>query len=1036
MADFVHLHLYSEYSLLDGFVRIADLPAAVKAGGMEAIAITDKANLFAAVEFYNAAKKHGVKAIIAAEISVLAAGSPQNGDFQRALLYAKDEQGYRNLVKIVSLGYENSDENPYVSIDELGDRSGGIICAIGLAGSRISEYISRGSMQKAKEDWDLFLDIFGKSNLYLQVSKCLLYKPKQGIDANNRYSYDKLYEQNLSFIREYGVPPVATNEVCYLREEDSKYRDVLLCIGRGIKLEDFSDRDESGSRHLKTADEMKALFSELPEAIENTALIASACNYDFDFNKHHLPSFPLPVGTDARTYLKELCYKGLYFRFSADVDEKIRKRLDYELSIIGDMGFSDYFLICADFVAYAKSNGILVGPGRGSGGGSLAGYVLGITDVNPIDYGLIFERFLNPERISMPDFDIDFQDDRRAEVIEYVTQKYGADRVAQIVTFGTLSAKAVIRDVGRVLSASQADIDRLAKAVPNKLGISIDAALSESRDFKLQALKSKLNSKIIENSIKLEGLPRHASTHAAGLVICNRPISDIVPTMVQGSQVLTQYNMTLLEKLGLLKIDFLGLRYLSIISRAISSISKNEEAGFTLDKIDYSDKKTYNLISRGRTLGVFQLESAGMIRFLRQLKPRCIEDIIVGISLYRPGPMESIPQFLKGRARPSSIKYQHPLLKPIIESTYGTIVYQEQVMEIVRSLAGFSYGRSDLIRRAMSKKNMEVMQEERKNFIFGNEQEGVKGAVNNGVPQKVCEDIYDHMIDFAKYAFNKSHAAGYAIIAYQSAYLKANYPAHYMAALLSSVVNSHSKIAQYIDDARAIGIKVYPPCVKYSSAEFSVENGGIRYGLHAIKHVGEGLAKEIEALQGDAFPKTIVEFYSLISHGLINKKSAEALALSGALDCFSLSKSTAVLNFEKHFNAYRSGAYKSDSQISLIDLAGLDKSDLAPKLILVDEYDTAYLQAKQHEYLGFSTAFDYPNAKKDKPRSLYVRVPRLNLNEKRYFNGLIKSKEGYTLYVYDELKQKMHVYKDAVFVDNTVKAALAKRFGEKNVKFD
>lgn len=1012
MSKFVHLHLHSEYSLLDSFVRIKDLPEQLKKNGQRAVSLTDKSNLFGAVDFFLAMKNVGLKPIIGAELNVAK---------EKVLCYVKNNIGYTNLVKLVSKAQEMFDKDFIIDEDFFFEHSEGLIIIIGFSGFDLNFFINSEKKTEAKKILKKYREVFQKDDLYLQISR--------GLNPDD----DKYFQKKIKFSNEFFIPLAATNEVYYLKKDEATYRDILKCIGNSNKLSDKNrEKLPSDEYYLKTENEMRKLFSDIPEAIENTSIIAEKCNFEFDFSKHYLPKFELPEGVSSRDKLKELCFTGLKKRYKEEDiknNPEIQERLNYELDLINKMGFNDYFLICYDFVNYAKSKDILVGPARGSGGGSLACYVLNITDIDPIKHDLIFERFLNPERISMPDLDIDFQDDRRHEVIEYVSQKYGAGRVAQIVTFGTLSARAIVRDVSRVLDLKS--VDAMAKSIPNNLNMTLNKALEISPEFKRISNSSRLHREVLDISLKLEGLPRHTSTHAAGIVIFKTNITDIVPTFYQGEQLSTQYNMKILEKLGLLKMDFLGLRYLSVINNSLKIIEKNRGIKIKIEEIDYKDKKTFKLISSGRTTGVFQLESAGMIKFLKMLKPESVEDIIVGISLYRPGPMDSIPLFIENKNNAGKIKYLHPMLKPILAETYGCIVYQEQVMEIVRTLAGFSYGRSDIIRRAMSKKNIHVMEEERKNFIYGLPEQGVVGALNNGIPEDICNKIYDDMVDFAKYAFNKSHATGYAYISYRTAYLKANYPAEYMAALLSSSSGSLTSVSKYIKEANAMGIKVLPPSVQKSKKQFTVENNSIRYGLSAIKNVGTHLIDNIIKLQGKNFPLDLFDFYKALDKNNLNRKSAESLILSGALDVFKLNMATMIENFENMFgsaHSFKTG--NSNSQMSLMDLSDDDVFKIKPDIERMPEYDKNYIEKCRLNLIGVSK---FSSEKDLTYKSVYIRVKRFDSEEKRFFERLKKADDGYTLYIFDLSKNKMREYIDKISFNNSVKETLIKRYGKENI---
>ncbi len=915
--SFVHLHLHTEYSLLDGFARIDKLFEKTAELGMDAVAITDHGVMFGAVEFYKKAREKGIKPIIGCEVYLALREMKDKDparDKQRShlILLAENQIGYRNLIKLVSRAFtEGFYYKPRIDKALLRRHSEGLIALSACLSGDVQRALNYNNYQEAKRLVEDYLTIFDRDHFYLELQDHGLLEQK------------KINKMLVKLAAELNVELVATNDVHYIDKADAKTHDVLLAIQTGKTLYDKDRmRFPAEEFYLKSPQQMAALFPYAPQAIENTLKIAARCNFCFDFESRHLPAFKPPAGQSSRDYLIALCRRGVARRYGDD--KEAIERLKAELKIIFEMGYEDYFLIVWDFVNYAKARGILVGPCRGSGGGSIVAYCLQITDVDPLKYQLIFERFLNPERITMPDFDIDFQDDRRAEVIDYVVDKYGVDHVAQIITFGTMGARAAIRDVGRVLGMSYGEVDVVAKAVPFVLGITIERALQMNEKLREMYRNKPEVRRLIDTAKALEGMPRHASTHAAGVVIGKRPIDDYVPLYLHDNNISTQYSMDLLEQLGLLKFDFLGLRTLTIIKNALRLIEQTSGRKIDLEQLPIDDKAAYKLIARGQTLGVFQLESAGMIRFMKALKPTEIEDIIAGISLYRPGPMDSIPTYIKNKNDPTGIRYLTPQLKPILDVTYGCLVYQEQVMEIVRKLGGYSYGRSDLVRRAMSKKKMDVMKEERRHFVYGlNDEQGnvvIAGCVRNGISAEVAEAIYDDMLDFAKYAFNKSHAAGYAIIAYQTAYLKAHYPLAFMAACMTASMGSHKKIAQYIKACRDMKIAVLAPDVNRSQGEFSVEDGAVRFGLYAIKHVGKTIVANLLEERRAAQFKNFEDFLNRLSARELNKKAIESLIKAGALDDFGEQRSVLLINYEKLIDSIQQNRrHNAAGQLSLFD---------------------------------------------------------------------------------------------------------------------
>lgn len=895
---FVHLHVHSEYSLLDGSCRIKDLVAKTKELNMKAIAITDHGVMYGVIDFYKEAVAQGIKPIIGCEIYV-APRSMQNREYgidnenYHLVLLAKDMTGYKNLMKIVTVAsIEGFYYKPRVDREFLKEHSEGLIALSACLAGEVPSYILRGEYEKAKEAALFYDSIFGRGNFYLELQD-------HGI-----LEQQKVNKELIRLSKETGIPLVATNDVHYLEKKDAKAHEVLLCIQTGKTIDD-EDRMSfpTDEFYLKSPEEMENLFSCCKEAIENTEKITDMCNVEFEFNKTKLPKYDLPEGVDSYEYLRNLCYEGLYKRYKNPSKEVI-ERLDYELSVIKQMGYVDYFLIVWDFIKFAKDNGIMTGPGRGSAAGSLVAYTLGITNIDPIKYNLLFERFLNPERVSMPDIDSDFCYERRQEVIDYVVKKYGKDNVAQIITFGTMAARAVIRDVGRALNYPYAEVDVIAKMIPFELGMTIDKALSLNPELKARYENEEKVKQLIDISRSLEGLPRHASTHAAGVVISKESLVNYVPLQKNEDSIVTQFPMTTLEELGLLKMDFLGLRTLTVIRDTIEMVKKNKGVIIDFDSMEYDDPKVYELISKGETEGVFQLESPGMKQFMTELKPKNLEDIIAGISLYRPGPMDQIPRYLANRNHPESIVYDHPLLKPILDVTYGCMVYQEQVMQIVRDVAGYSLGRSDLVRRAMAKKKMDVMEQERKNFIYGIvDEEGnviVPGALRNGLDEATANKLFDEMLDFANYAFNKSHAAAYAVIAYQTAYLKRYYPVEFMAALLNSFVDNLDKIAFYVQVCKKMGIKVLPPDINESDSYFTVVEDKIRFGLSAVKNVGLNMTMEIvsERERNGKF-KSVVDFFERMQDSQLNKKAVESLIKAGAFSSFGVRRSQLLSVYDK-----------------------------------------------------------------------------------------------------------------------------------------
>ena len=879
--NFTHLHVHTEYSLLDGSNKINEYVSRVKELGMKSAAITDHGVMFGCIDFYKAAKAAGIKPILGCEVYV-APGSrfdkekgKEEDRYYHLVLLAETQEGYQNLIKIVSYGFvDGFYYKPRVDMELLEQYHEGIIALSACLAGEVARNLARGFYEEGKEAALRYEKIFGKGNFFLELQD-------HGIPEQRQVNHELI-----RMSRETGIELVATNDVHYTYSSDAEAHDILLCVQTGKSLKDENRmRYEGGQYYVKSEEEMRRLFPYAPEAIENTGKIAERCNVEIEFGVTKLPKFDVPDGYTAWEYLNKLCFEGLDKRYT-DNKEELKKRLNYELGVIKDMGYVDYFLIVWDFIRYAREHGIMVGPGRGSAAGSLVSYTLGITKLDPIKYDLLFERFLNPERVSMPDIDVDFCFERRQEVIDYVVEKYGKDQVVQIVTFGTMAARGVIKDVGRVMDVPYVQCDTIAKMIPQELNITIDKAMKANPELKKIYETDETVRKLIDMSRRLEGLPRHTSMHAAGVVISQKPVMEYVP-LSRGSDgsLVTQFTMTTLEELGLLKMDFLGLRTLTVIQNAEKLVRRDKGIELDMDKIDYEDKKVYGMLGAGKTEGVFQLESTGMKNFMKELKPGNLEDIIAGLSLYRPGPMDFIPQYIKGKNNPDEIHYDCPELEPILKATYGCIVYQEQVMQIVRSLGGYTLGRSDLVRRAMSKKKASVMEKERQNFVYGNEEEGVPGCIHRGISEKTANKIYDDMIDFAKYAFNKSHAAAYAVVSYQTAFLKYYYPVEYMAALMTSVIHNPSKVAEYILSSRKMQIEILPPDINFGESEFSADHGAIRYGLSAIKSLGAPMIRAIvEERNENGKYQSLRDFIERMSGRELNKRAIENLIKAGALD--------------------------------------------------------------------------------------------------------------------------------------------------------
>ena len=950
--SFAHLHVHTEFSLLDGSNKIKECVSRVKELGMNSVAITDHGVMFGVIDFYRAAKAAGVKPILGCEVYV-APGSRfdkeavgNNDDrYYHLVLLAENETGYYNLMKIVSRGFtEGYYYKPRVDMELLEQYHEGIIALSACLAGEVQKNILRGMYGEAKAAACRYKDIFGEGNFFLELQD-------HGMEEQ------KLVNQSLlRMSQETGIELVATNDIHYTYADDVKPHDILLCIQTGKKLADEDRmRYEGGQYYIKSEEEMRKLFPYAQEAIDNTQKIADRCNVEIVFGEKKLPKYDVPDGFTSWEYLNKLCYEGLERRYPGD-DPKIRERLEYELSVIKRMGYVDYFLIVWDFIKYARDHGISVGPGRGSAAGSIVSYCLGITSIDPLRYQLLFERFLNPERVSMPDIDVDFCFERRQEVIDYVVRKYGTDRVVQIVTFGTMAARGVIRDVGRVMDLPYAFVDGIAKMIPKELNITLGKALQSSPDFKKAYDNDPQVKELIDMSMRLEGLPRHTSMHAAGVVISQKAVEEYVPLSVgSDGSVVTQFTMTTLEELGLLKMDFLGLRTLTVIQDAVRLAEKSSGKEIDINAIDYNDKKVLDYIGSGETDGIFQLESGGMKGFMKELKPQNLEDIIAGISLYRPGPMDFIPQYIKGKNHPEAITYDCPQLEPILAPTYGCIVYQEQVMQIVRDLAGFTLGRSDLLRRAMSKKKGDVMQKERQAFVYGDEEGGVPGCIANGIDEKTANKIYDEMIDFAKYAFNKSHAAAYAVVSYQTAWLKYYYPVEFMAALMTSMIDNPPKVAEYIYSCRQMGIEILPPDINEGVGNFSVQDGKIRYGLAAIKSIGRPVIESIvrERNERGKF-KTLKDFIERLSGKEVNKRTIESFIKSGAFDGLGGTRKQFMIIYVQIVDQVnQERKYSMAGQLSLFDMVDDDqKAEFDIPLPKVGEYEKETRLAFEKEVLG------------------------------------------------------------------------------------
>lgn len=969
MENFAHLHVHTEYSLLDGACRIEKLMDRVAELGQTAVAMTDHGVMYGAIDFYRAAKARGIHPVIGCEVYVTPGSRFERGYAQgqwhrHLILLCENMEGYRNLIHMVSLSFsEGFYVRPRVDLDLLRKHSKGLICLSACLAGSIPQALMNGDYEGAKKQALEFREIFGENNFFLEIQD-------HGIEAQK--------EVNMGLYRlsdETGIPLVATNDAHYLTREDARIQDVLMAIQMGKTVDDPTRmKFETSEFYIKSEEEMFALFPTHPDAIARTVEIANRCQVEFEFGKYHLPQFDVPDGYTAREYLDKLCLEGLHERYPDD-DGTVRERLDYEINMIDKMGFVDYFLIVSDFIHYAKRNGIPVGPGRGSAAGSIVSYCLGITDLDPIKYSLYFERFLNPERVSMPDIDVDFCYVRRPEVIEYVTRKYGADHVAQIVTFGTMAARAAIRDVGRALSIPYNEADAVAKQVPMELHITIDRALTINPELKKMYDSNPTVKNLIDTARALEGMPRHASTHAAGVVITKDPVDTYVPLARNDEQMVTQFTMTTLEELGLLKMDFLGLRNLTVIADAEKMIRRHTP-DFSIEKVSDHDAATFQMLGQGRTMGVFQLESAGITNVVTGLRPQSIEDITAVVALYRPGPMQSIPRYIECRHHPEKVRYKHPLLEPILSVTYGCMVYQEQVMEAFRKLAGYSLGKADMVRRAMSKKKFKELEKERVSFIYGNPDEDIDGAIARGVPEQTAAEIFDEIMDFANYAFNKAHAVCYAVVSYRTAYLKCHYPREYLAALLTSVLDVPGKISEYIAEAKEMGIRVLPPDVNSSEDGFSVSGEDIRFGLAAIKNVGRAFMRQlVEERQANGPYTSLMDFCERLYDKDLNRRALESMIQAGAFDSMGFHRSQMLAVYERVVDAVANERRKNvEGQLDLFgmgvenvqdeEIAMPNLPEMGKKELLALEKQTTGLYLSGHPMDAYESLAKRANAAK------------------------------------------------------------------------
>ena len=1002
MSEFVHLHIHSEFSLLDGANRIKDLPVRAKELGMKAMAITDHGVMYGVIDFYKACKKEGIKPIIGCEVYVAPRSrfDKEPGidkQYYHLILLAKDTQGYKNLSKLVSIGFtEGYYYKPRIDLEVLEKYHEGLVCLSGCLAGAVNQALINGQTEKAEEIALWHKNVFGE-DYYIEIQ-------------NNGIREQVLANQKLvQLARKLKIPLVATNDAHYLKKEDAYNHEILLCIQTGKRMSDEDrmkfDTDEL---YVKSPEEMSEYFSAFPDAIENTVKIADKCNVEFEFGHTILPNYDVPEGYATHyDFLKELCDKGLKQRYGENLSEDILKRAEYEIGIIKKMGYVDYYLIVWDFIHYAKSQGIPVGPGRGSGAGSILAYAIGITDIDPMKYGLLFERFLNPERISMPDFDVDFCYEHRQDVIDYVANKYGHDHVSQIITFGTMAAKMVIRDVARVLDYPYAEADKLAKMIPNEVHITIKKALEQNKELEQLYEDDDQVKKILDIAMALEGMPRQASTHACGVVITKEPVDTYVPLYVRDGQISTQYIMTTLEELGLLKMDFLGLRTLTVIQDTINLVEKGRGIKVEFDK-DMSDPKVYKLWQDGNTSGIFQFESQGMTNFMKELKPDCLEDLIAGVSLYRPGPMDQIPRYIKGKQKPGNNEYTHPSLEPILNVTYGCMVYQEQVMQIVRDLAGYSLGRADLVRRAMGKKKLDVMAKEREVFINGQVDENgnviVPGCVRNGIDAESANKIFDEMAEFAKYAFNKSHAACYAVVAYRTAYLKAYYPAEFMASMLNSFLGNLDKVPEYIEECKRLGIEILKPEINKSSAKFTVEYndnlerskdiGKIRFGLGSIKNVGlQPINSIIKERDEKGKFKDFVDFCERMSGESVNKKCIESLIKAGTFDEFKETRATLLASYENIIDAIQNDNKRGmNGQVSMFDIGNTQDNKMKYEFVEKEEVSEKEKLSMEKEMLGIYIS-GHPLDKIREQILKYTNISSKEMKEINEQNSLTEDEE-------------------------------------------
>ncbi len=949
--QFTHLHVHTEYSLLDGACRIDRLFDHIKSMGQTACAITDHGVMYGCVAFFDAAKAAGIKPIIGCEVYVATRTrfdkvNRIDGN-NHLILLCKNETGYKNLIKMVSAGFiEGFYSKPRIDKDLLEQYHEGLICLSACLAGEIPQAILAGDYERAKQAALYYRDLFGEDNYYIELQD-------HGLEEDQ-----VVLPQLIRLARETGIPMVATNDAHYITKEDAKMQSILLCIQTGKTIAD-ADRMEfqTDEFYLKSTDEMYDLFSMVPEACENTNKIAEQCNFEFTFGETKLPYFKAPDGMENQEYFEKLCWEGLERRYPGKVTDALKERLSYEINVVKTMGYTNYYLIVYDFINYAKSRDIPVGPGRGSGAGSLAAYCVGITDIDPIRYNLIFERFLNPERVSMPDFDVDFCYERRQEVIDYVNEKYGRDHVAQIVTFGTMAARAAVRDVGRVMGMTYQDVDRVAKLIPMELKMTLKKALEVSPDLKALYDGDDQVHELIDTSLKVEGMPRHASTHAAGVVITREPATEYVPLSTNDGLPVTQFNMVEIERLGLLKMDFLGLRTLTVIHDTEMAVRHTKDPDFRVANIDYDDPATYEMLTRGETMGIFQLESTGMTQVLMSMRPKNLEDVIALISLYRPGPMDSIPTYLRNRKDPSKVVYQTPQMAHIVDVTNGVVIYQEQVMQICRELAGFSFGQADNVRRAMSKKKLKVMEAEREHFVHGCTEPGKEcaGCVQNGIPESVANQIYDDMISFASYAFNKSHAACYAYVAFQTAYLKCHYPHEFMAALLTSVLDNTSKVIEYTSECQRLGIKVLPPDINVSRGGFTVDGDSIRFGLNAVKSVGRNLIDSVVKERKDRPYRSLYDFCKRLHGNELNRRALENLIKAGSFDALEPSRRAMIDSAEGILKSVETDARQNlEGQMDLFGMMGGEQEQAASdyKVPNTPEYPASELLKMEKEVSG------------------------------------------------------------------------------------